>query len=136
MAVQAKAPGNGPATGMQKTPAPTKPPAPDIVSQPRKGGDGFGQNSGMANPSRLNPGETLTSKLGANLRASVDDDGALQHIIEHGTARQDDEVTGQLRKIADGNVPTHPHMSGATAGPKIPQKLGDATAGPVRQPGK
>jgi len=55
----------------------------------------------------------VRSQLGQNLLDSVDDDGVLDRIIQNGTARQDDSITGQLRNIAAGNVPIHPGMSSA-----------------------
>jgi hypothetical protein len=119
MAVQVKAKGNAPATGMPKTPAP------DAISAPRRGaGQGYGANGPTGNNPSVEPGKSITSPLAANLKASVDDDGVLDRVIKQGTARQDDSVTGQLRKIADSNVPTHPHMSGAKPGPKVPGKIG------------
>jgi hypothetical protein len=119
MAVQTKAKGNAPATGMQKTPAP------DAVSQPRSGaGQGYGANGPVGNSPSVAPGKAVISPLGANLKSSVDDDGVLDRIIRDGTARQDESVTGQLRKIAAGNVPTHPGATGAKPGPKVPGKIG------------
>jgi hypothetical protein len=75
-------------------------------------------------PSSVEPGKAVRSPLAANLKSSVDDDGVLDRIIRDGTARQDESVTGQLRKIAAGNVPTHPAMKGAAPGPKVPGKIG------------
>ena len=100
MAVQAKAKGNGPATGMQKTPAP------DAISAPRSGsGQGHGSNGPVGNNPSVEPGKRVLSPLAQNLESSVDDDGCLNRIIREGTARQDDSITSQLRTIADGNVP-------------------------------
>jgi hypothetical protein len=119
MAVQAKAKGNAPATGMQKTPAP------DAISTPRSpGGQGYGTGGPVGNSPSVLPGAGVRSTLAANLKSSVDDDGVLDRVIREGTARQDNSVTGQLRKIADSNVPTHPAMKGAAPGPKVPGKLG------------
>jgi hypothetical protein len=106
MAVQAK--GNAPATGMARTPAP------DVISKPRGGTvAGYGMGGGANNPSSVEPGKAVRSLLGQNLLDSVDDDGVLDHIIQKGTARQDDSITGQLRNIAAGNVPVHPAMASA-----------------------
>ncbi len=120
MAVQVKAKGNGPATGMQKTPAPTRPAAPDEVTAiraPTRAGLGM---NGDTSRSNTNPGEQVKSILARNLEASVDDDGALDRIVREGTARVDDTITGQLRTIAKGNVPDHPAM-------KSPNKVGAGT---------
>ena len=98
--------GNAPATGMQKTPAPTRPAPPDAVDTVRNpSAQSYGENGPANNASRTNPGEFVESDLGKNMRASVDDDGVLDRIIRDGTAKQDDSVTGQLRTIAAGNVP-------------------------------
>jgi hypothetical protein len=88
-------------------------PAPDVISRPRAGGGGYGQAGGAANPSSVEPGKAVRSQLGQNLLDSTDDDGVLDHIIQHGTARQDDAITSQLRTIAHGNVPIHPAMASA-----------------------
>jgi hypothetical protein len=80
------------------------------------------------NPSVPN-GKRVLSPLAANLESTIDDD-ALPQVIAKGTARND-AVTSQLRKIAPGNVPTHPAMSGAAKGPTIPSKIGAPAAAPV-----
>jgi len=110
--------GNAPATGMPRQAAP------DVISKPRAGGGGFGQNGGAANPSSA-PIGAVRSQLGQNLLDSVDDDGVLDHIIKNGTARQDDSITGQLRNIVPGGVPIHPAMSSA---PKAALPGGNSTA--------
>jgi hypothetical protein len=148
MAVQAKhhggkvkgaAPGDAPNTGAPgPTPAPTRPAAPDVISRPRQATPaGYGMNSD-AGPVSLAPGVTRQSPLADNLRASVDDDGVLDHVQQFGTARRDDSITGQLRKIADGNVPTSYGMKDANTGgaPRgtIPSTLGATNAQPVRKP--
>lgn len=80
MAVKTSAPGNAPSI-KQKTPAP------DQVSNIRApGGQGYGENSGTANPSSVAPGKRVVSQLGANLESSVDD-AARDEIIAKGTAR-------------------------------------------------
>jgi hypothetical protein len=105
MSIQAK--GNAPvATGMPRQPAP------DVISNPRSGGAGYGMSGGAVNPSRA-PVGSVRSKLAQNLLDSTDDDGVLDHIIKNGTARQDDSITGQLRTIVEGSVPIHPAMSSA-----------------------
>jgi hypothetical protein len=105
---------------MQKTPAPTRPAAPDEVTAvraPTRPGYGMDGDTSRSNTS---PGETVKSILARNLEASVDDDGALARIEREGTAKQDDSVSGQLRTIAKGNVPDHPAM-------KSPNKVGAGT---------
>jgi hypothetical protein len=135
MAVQAKAKGNGPATGMQKTPAPTRKAPPDAVTSIRAPTpQGYGENGPHANASRTNPGETVESDLAMNLRESVDDDGALARIVKEGTAKVDDSISGQLRTIAKGNVPDHPAMKspnrqgGTYDFDSLPSKIGEAQA--------
>jgi hypothetical protein len=134
MSVQAKAKGDGPNTGMPKTPAP------DAISTPRSGaGQGYGANGPVGNSPSVEPGKRVLSPLAANLESSVDDDGVLAQVIAKGTARVDSEITSQLRKIADGNVPNHPYMkpanSGGAPGGTIPSKIGASSAQPVRKPG-
>jgi hypothetical protein len=139
MAIQVKtsAKGNAPNTG---APGPT--PAPDEVSQVRSPTRaGYGMN-GYAGPSSLNPSKAQMSPLAANLKASIDDDGALDRVIRDGTARVDSEITSQLRDIADKNVPDAHSMTSARSrqptypGPKesVPLKIGATNAPPVRKP--
>jgi hypothetical protein len=132
MSVQAKAKGNGPATGMPKTPAP------DAISSPRSGsGQGYGTNGPVGNSPSVEPGKRVVSALAQNLESSVDDDGVLQTVIGKG-ARMDD-TNFQTRKIAEGNVPDHPHMKPANSGGApsgtIPSKIGASSAQPIRKPG-
>ena len=107
--------GNAPATGMPKQPRPA---APDQISHIRApSAQGYGMNDGASNPSSVPPtkiAQTI-SPLAANLKASVDDDGVLNSVIANGT-KLDTEITGQLRKIAPGNVPNHPNMKPANSG--------------------
>lgn len=132
--------GNGPNTGAPgPTPAPTRPAAPDVISAPRHAtAAGYGMNSD-AGPVSLAPGQQRRSPLAENLKASVDDDGCLDRVIREGTARVDNSITGQLRSIADKNVPAHPHMRPANAGGApmgtIPNKIGANINGPVRKSG-
>jgi hypothetical protein len=122
---------NGPPTGMQKTPAP------DQISRPRgSAAAGYGQSGGENNPSVIPPGKRVASPLALNLESSVDDDGVQAAVIGRGTARNDDRVRDQLRDIADKNVPTHPHMSGASKGPTIPATIGASQALPVPADGR
>jgi len=138
--IQTDAKGNAPDTGSPgPTPPPTRPVAPDLVSRIRapQGGAGYGQNSSEFNPSSIDPSKQLRSPLGENLKASVTDE-AIDRVIKEGTARRDDSITGQLRKIADGNVADHPamkspNMKAGTYG-TLPQKLGATVEQPVRKP--
>ena len=121
--------GNGPATGMQKTPAP------DQISRPRgSAAAGYGQSGGANNPSSIPPGTRVVSPLGLNLESSVDDDGVQAAVIGKGTARNDDRVRNQLRDIAKGGVPTHPFMSGASKGGTVPATIGASRAPVVKDP--
>lgn len=89
--VSEAAAGNAPSTGNPgPTPAPKKPmPGTEVNSGSRDAGPQcYGQN-GPVNPSVTRPGETVTSLLGQNLRASVSDP-ALDTIISKGVARQAD----------------------------------------------
>jgi hypothetical protein len=139
MAVQAKAKGNGPATGMAKTPAP------DAISAPRSGsGQGHGSNGPVGNNPSVEPGKRVLSPLAQNLESSVDDDGVLATVISKGTARVDSEISSQLRTIADGNVPDAWGMASARSrqptypGPKSDTLPANETPGygkPVRKPG-
>jgi hypothetical protein len=118
--------GNAPATGMPKTPAP------DQVTNIRSpGGSGYGQNG--VQPSSVEPGKSVLSPLAANLKSAVDDDGVLDRVIRDGTARQDETVTGQLRKIAAGNVPTAHGMKGPDNTARVPGKIGANNAAPARK---
>jgi hypothetical protein len=119
-----------------------KTPAPDEVTNPRSPtGQGYGMNGPHNNASSVAPGQRVISPLGQNLETSVDDGGALDRVIREGTARVDDSIGGQLRKIADGNVPDHPAMASARSrqptypGPKA-ATLPAATAKSDAQPGR
>jgi hypothetical protein len=80
-------------------------PAPDEISHVRNpSAAGSGQNNDP-NASSVAPGKRVVSPLGQNLETSVDDGGALARVIREGTARVDDSISGQLRKIADSAVP-------------------------------
>jgi hypothetical protein len=126
------APGNAPNTGSPGfTPAP-KYQTPDL-EEVRVFTPGYGTNND-GGPSSVAPGKTRTSGLADELKRFAQNDGELDRVISEGTARRDDSITGQLRAIADKKVPTHPHMSGASAGPKVPAKLGMSEAPPVRKP--
>lgn len=138
MAYQA-AKGNGPATGMQKTPAP------DQISNPRAPGvAAYGESGGPNNPSSVPAGHRVISALGANLESSVSDDGVRDRIIREGTARQDDSVTGQLRDIAAKAPPDSFGMASARSrqpsypGPKetIPARIGAKAAPALPNPTK
>jgi hypothetical protein len=111
--------------GAVKTPPPS---APDAISAPRHPTPaGYGQNGPQ--PSSVAPGRSVLSPLAANLKATVDDDGALDTVMARGTARSQTLVDDkQLREIAAGNVPIHPGTRGAATGAKVPAKLGQNEA--------
>ena len=139
--VKKAAKGDGPNTGMAKQPRPA---APDQISKIRApSAQGYGMNDGASNPSSVPPDKIAQTRspLAANLAASVDDDGALDRVIKEGTTKQADSITGQLRKIAAGNVADHPHMKspnktgvGTYDFDSLPQKLGASAEQPVRKP--
>ena len=117
--------GGGENTGMPVSLPPTKPAPtwPDVISTPRNPrlGSGIGMNQ-YAGRSSLDPGEMSRSPLATSIKNASErgSDAVLDTIVERGTARQDDSITGQLRDIAPRNVPTHPHMSGAKSGGTVP----------------
>ena len=137
--VQTNARGNSdPNAGSNKTPGPTKrvvPQAPDQISAIRKPSPaGYGMNGPQ--PSSINPGQQMLSPLAANLKASSDDgQSCLDTVIARGTARQDDVVTTQLRKIADKACPQAFGMKSPNKpDEKVPATLGASNGAPVRQP--
>jgi hypothetical protein len=93
MAVQVKAAGDGPNTGMLKTPPPVKPAAPDEITEVRRPTRaGYGMN-GFSGRSSTSPGETVLSPLAENLKASQDDgEGLLDRIARLGVAKHGDDV--------------------------------------------
>jgi hypothetical protein len=127
MAHQASNGKNGPATGMQKTPAP------DSISHLRSpSGATYGEGGGVNNPSVVEPGKRVMSGLAANMADSVADD-VLPDVVRYGTAKNA-RVTSQLRKIASGNVPTHPGTSGASKGGTVPATIGASRAPVIKNP--
>jgi hypothetical protein len=116
-------------------------PAPDAVSSPRSGGgQGYGANGPVGNSPRTDaPGKRVVSPLGSNLESSVEDKGALDRVIREGTARVDDSISGQLRTIADGNVPVAHGMARQQAdypgvAKAIPAGTKASDAEPARKP--
>ena len=133
--VSEAAKGNAPPTGMAKTPSPTRPAPPDAVShvaehRPRNDGE----NGGLNNQSRLNPGERMESDLGKSMRAAVDDDGVLDSIIKNGVKM---DLGWQLRESATarrrfirrwrsaGRTPEVPGASSVLSATLLPGKTGD-----------
>jgi hypothetical protein len=138
MAVQAKAKGNGPNTGMPKSVAPD-----EISSVRSPTGQSYGMNGPHGNASSVAPGKRVISPLAANLESSVDDDGVLQTVINRG-ARMDDK-NFQTRVIDDKGYPAAHGMRSRTSdygspGGTIPVKTGAASetvpgyGKPVRKP--
>lgn len=139
---QKPASGNGPNTGMPKTPAPTKRFNPSTNVKDFKAGYGTNLDPG---PSSAPVGSTRTSALADDLHQFAQKDGELDDIIREGTAKShagyDVKVgtldSDQLRKIAAGNLPTHSGMKrqqnpdalphGKTPG-KLPAKSGSPTS--------
>ncbi|MGH9807697.1 MAG: hypothetical protein ACRD9W_10635 [Terriglobia bacterium] len=130
--VKKAAAGNAPATGMMKTPAPTRQAPPDAVSRIRApSAQSYGENGPLNNASRTNPGEFVESDLGRNMRQSVDDDGALQAIID-GKGHGDNEasmVADLQRKIdttpyASAYGQQSRQASSGSPGGTIPSKIG------------
>jgi hypothetical protein len=121
MAVQAKAKGNSPATGMMKTPAPDEV---TEVRNPKNGGSGYGMNN-YRGASSVDPGQRVLSPLAQNLESSVDDDGVLQTIISRPRGALNEGVDDQTRKISpDQAVPTAFGMKPRASGGTIPAKIG------------
>ncbi len=114
--VEKAARGNAPATGMQKSKAPTRPAPPDAVSHVRAPtAQSYGENGGLNNMSRTNPGEFVQSDLAANLRASVDDPiGDRLRTRTLADAKADgtdvDLQSPQLRKVDSTSYPVSSNM--------------------------
>jgi hypothetical protein len=140
ISVKKAAAGNAPATGMPKTPAPTRQAPPDAVTTIRNPtAQNYGENGPLHNASRTNPGEIVESDLARNLRESANDgEGVLDTIIKQGVHT---DLSWQTRDIAAKNVPTHPAMHSANAGGaparQVPSKLGESVFDPnsVCKPG-
>lgn len=128
--------GNGPATGMPRTPAPTKPAAPDLISRVRDPhGSGYGSNDGANNPSSINPGKQMLSPMAQNLKASSDDgESALDTVIAKGVSM--DTPDWQMRAVSSKGYPINPGTQGAAKGPSIPDRLGASVAQLVQKPGR
>jgi hypothetical protein len=133
MAVQAKAKGNGPATGMQKSPPPDQ-----ITNVRSPTGQGYGMN-GPQNPSSVEPGKRVLSPLAANLESSVDDDGVLAKVLSRPRGALDEGTDDQTRKIDDKGYPAaHGQVSrqanSGSPGGTIPATIGATSAPTVRKP--
>lgn len=133
----------------------TPPPTLEVNAQSR-GVQSPGQN-GTNNPVALPPGAIQRNALAQNMFESVDDD-VIGTVISKGLARDQSvgDASGrpalpevpssaggfdggaaldpELRKVAAGNVPTHPGTKGASAGPKVPSSLAINEGQPVRKP--
>ena len=149
MAIKVKAAGDGPNTGMMKSLPPVKPAAPDVVTAIRAPTRaGYGMNS-FEGRSSTNPGETVTSPLSDNLKASSEDEGLLDRIARYGIANDGDRVdlqSPQTRPYSlDQKVPTAAggSMKRQTAQSSkpgdvkvgtLPSTCGSSAAQPVRKP--
>jgi len=86
--VKKAAVGDSPATGMMKTPAPTRPPAPDEITEIRHPGVQTHGMNGPNNPSSVPPGVGgPLSALAKNMEASSDDEGLLDRIAQRGVGK-------------------------------------------------
>jgi hypothetical protein len=146
--VKKAAKGDAPATGMPKTPAPTRQAPPDAVMEIRNPtAQSYGENGPKNNQSRTNPGQIVESDLARNLRESTDDgESVLDQIIKGGAHSVDmgphPDVNWQTRTLPPDNVPVHSAMrpantGGAPAG-QVPSKLGESVFNPnsIRKPGQ
>ncbi len=103
--------GNAKNTGAPgPTPAPLSEASLALAKDRSMGRENYGSNA-YDGKVYADPGKTTTSPLADELKTFAQTDGELDRVIAKGTARQDESITGQLRKIADGNVPNHPHMN-------------------------
>jgi hypothetical protein len=138
--VEKAARGNAPATGMQKSKAPTRPAPPDAVSHVRAPtAQSYGENGPLNNQSRLNPGERMESDLGKSM--AVDDpvmDRLLSRTLKDAKASGNDIdlQSPQTRDIGRDFPPVHSAMAkrgpdvgspGTTSIPSttVPGKTGD-----------
>jgi len=123
------------------TPAPTSPPSSAELALRRDaayGRGGYGSNA-YAGASSAEPGVSVTSPLADRLRAkaAAGDADLLSDIIRHGTSRDStvDLKSSQTRPYTnEQHVETNPGTKGASAGPQVPQKLGQSAAPVVRKP--
>jgi hypothetical protein len=124
MAVQAKAKGNGPATGMAKSPAPD-----EVTNIRAPGQSGYGQNGPQ--PSSVAPGKRVLSPMAQNLESSVDDDGVAERVRAVG-ARMDD-TNFQTRAVPDTAYPAAHGMKSrqvgdGSPGGQVPSTIGASSA--------
>lgn len=124
MAVRTHAPGDGPATGMSKTPAP------DQISNVRAPSQaGYGMSGGPNNPSSIEPSRAVESVLGSNMRQSSDDgEGLLDRVQRLGVAKSGDAVdmmASQTRHVDDTPYPPAFGMKSPDNSVRVP--AGDAT---------
>lgn len=106
--------GSDPTAGANKTPAPT--------TDAKHGGQGYGMAHNPVSPSATPDKPQPISELGANLRDSVDDKGALAHIQAHGVCN---ESNFQLRKVDD----TLGLLAFGAKRQTAPSKVGDVVVG-------
>ena len=129
--VKRAAVGDAPATGMPKSP-PTKviPAAPKLREKDTGGEYGMNHFTG-ASSAPLNA--IPQSPMAKNLAASSDDgEDLLSTIQSKGTAALGPDW--QTRQVDPKGYPVAHGMKGASAGPKIPDKLGASVGQPVRKP--
>lgn len=135
--------GNAPATGMPKTPAPTKRTTlagPDVISQEKSSGGTYGQNH-YTGASSTNPGQRVQSDMG---NAIAVDDPVLDAMIAGGARNLHGANDWQERAVnANSSVPLHPAMSkrgpaDGSPGGTVPSKTGASVfdANSIRKPGQ
>jgi hypothetical protein len=137
VAVQAHRPEN-PTAGSVVTPPPTRPAPPDVVSQARRGGDGYSQNGPAGNVSSLPPGVGgPQSALAKNMRATVVDP-LLDQLAAHGHNAPDLQ-SPQTRTIsavplASAHAQQKRGVNSGSPGGVIPQKIGATDGTVARKP--
>jgi hypothetical protein len=132
------------------TPAPEKPYDPRTGGYERTWGRDPAQSGSncFAGASSLPPGARQKEVA---LAQSPQPDSTREHVIsksqkliEHEGSTVDNQMTNsQTRDIRENRgsqprervVPSHPHMSGARSGPKVPSATGYSESQPVRKPG-
>jgi hypothetical protein len=131
--IQKKAAGDKAATGMPKTVAPVRRPAPDEVTAIRAPTHpGYGMN-GDTNRSSTSPGELVQSPLAQNLEDSADSENLLNQIRHGGNAELQ---SPQTRTVSAEPYPTaHGHHApNASPSGTVPAKFGASASAPARKP--
>jgi hypothetical protein len=119
MAVQVKAKGNAPATGMPRTPAPD-----EITNVRAPTAAGYGENGPTNNSPSVPPSKRVVSPLGLSMEGDIVDPVKSQ-IISGGTAKPAPDW--QTRDVSSKPLPPAHGMRSRTAnggslGDKVPNK--------------